>query len=168
MFSPFFFDRLPKSLRGYDYQGVKMWPDRAGIDVKKLELILFPVNLENNHWILSAVDLRSREFIYMDSLGNRDKHGVLGFLMKWLSDEVREKYGDKIGNEMCIPSWKKVENPKFVPEQLDDGSCGVFVMYIADHLELCRNIEFTQEDIPILRKRTAFFLSRNRLADHPL
>lgn len=167
MFSSFFFTCLMKYEEGYDYTSVKKWTERAGVDVMRLDLILFPVNLDNAHWILAAIDLRAREYIYIDSLGNDDICGVLEVLIKWLADEVRDNHGEDALQSMNTASWTKVINPKYAPKQQDNASCGIFVIYTADYLELRRKIDFMQKHISILRKRTAFFLSRNRLADHP-
>ncbi len=52
--------------------------------------------------------------------------------------------------------------------QKDGSSCGVFVLYNADYLELGRKMDFLQSDMAVLRKRTAMFLRRGRLPDHPV
>ena len=165
MFSSFFFTRLTSG--GYDYDGVRRWPKRAGVDVKSLDLILFPINLHNTHWVLAAVHIRGRRFLYLDSLGGSDRHNVLGVLRRWLIDEVEAKNGPEEANAMDIMSWAFVENPDNMPKQLDGSSCGVFVLYNADYLELGQEFGFQQKDIEVLRKRTAIFLKKNRLADHP-
>lgn len=68
---------------------------------------------------------------------------------------------------MDIDNWKDVINPPYIPKQGDQGSCGVFLLFNADYLELGQKPPFSQNDIGTLRKRTALFLERNRLADHP-
>ena len=167
MFSSFFFTRLTSSYDGYDYEGVRRWPKRAGVNVKSLDLILFPINLHNRHWVLAAIDLRRCQFMYLDSLVAPDKHDVLLILKRWLIDEIKAKNGAEAVREMGISEWDFVENPENMPHQTDGGSCGVFVLYNADYLELGQDIGFKQQHVRVLRKRTAIFLKKNRLADHP-
>lgn len=66
MFGTFFFTRTFGA--GYDYDRVRRWPKKVMVDKAALELLLIPVNLSNEHWVLVAADLKAREFVYYDSL----------------------------------------------------------------------------------------------------
>lgn len=161
IFNTFFFARL--SQNGYDYDGVKRWLKRVGLCIKQLDLILVPINVENYHWVLGGIDLRGKQFIYMDSTFGRDSCNAIGHLRKWLSDEVRDKHGAEEEKEMEISSWAEVINPAYLPRQKDGGSCGIFTLYMADYLERGQRPNFTQKDIMVLRRRTVLFLKEGRL-----
>lgn len=163
VFNSFFYTRLVSN--GYDYSGVRRWPLRAGIDVRKLDMVLIPVNLMNFHWVLAAIDLKNRSFLYMDSMNRGDSSGVLTTVKKWLYDEIADKHGSGVAEEMNIGCWSSSDRPPHVPRQGDNGSCGVFVMYLADYMELGKRPDFTQEDNSILRKRAVLFLTEGRLPD---
>jgi sentrin-specific protease 1 len=161
MFNSFFFTRLHSN--GYDYDGVERWPTRAKIDVLSQDLILLPVNLNNFHWVLAAVDLRHRAFLYLDSMYGADTFDVLPTLRRWLFDEVANKHGEGKAESLKIDSWTDVQRPSYLPRQGDDGSCGVFTLYMADYLELGKTPDFGQHDIVILRQRAVLFLKDGAL-----
>jgi sentrin-specific protease 1 len=163
MFNSFFFTRL--SANGYDYAGVRRWTVRARVDVAALDLVLLPVNLDNFHWVLAAVDLKRREFLYLDSMHGADTSHVLPTLRRWLFDEVRDKHGPGRAEALRIDSWADVQRPAYLPRQGDDGSCGVFTLYVADYLELGKTPDFVQDDVAVLRQRTVLFLKDGALPD---
>lgn len=161
MFNSFFYARLCTG--GYEYELVRRWPLRAGVDISSLDLVLFPINLGNSHWVLAAIDLRRRQFVYLDSMYGADNSGVLKHLRQWLYDEVENKHGRERAEKMKIDTWDDIERPSYLPRQGDDGSCGVFTLYVADYLELGKTPDFVQEDISILRQRAVLYLMRGSL-----
>ena len=57
------------------YRGVKKWSEQfcKNHKVKSLfgmERLIFPINVNNNHWAFMAVFLRKRNIVYYDSLSN--------------------------------------------------------------------------------------------------
>jgi hypothetical protein len=163
VFNSFFYTRM--SQNGYDYNGVRRWPTRAGVDIASLDLVMMPVNLSNFHWVLAAVDLRHREFVYFDSMYGPDSTNVLSMLRRWLADEIKDKHGDELVQAMDIDSWRFIDRPCYLPRQTDDGSCGVFTLYIADYLELGRTPDFVQEDMPLMRQHAVLFLTNKALPE---
>lgn len=163
VFNTFFYTRLLRS--GYDYDGVKRWPRRANIDVASLDLVLVPVNIENVHWVLAAIDARQRMFLYMDSMHNPDSTEVLNTLRTWYSDELAVTKGAEGLERIDIKSWGSLENPEWVPQQRDSGSCGVFSMYMADYLELGKVPEFKDYHVTVMRQRAILFLVAGRLPE---
>lgn len=91
MFNSFFMTRITSGNNGYDYPGVQRWLKRDKIVVGDLDLVLIPLNLGNVHWVLVAVDLRAREFLYCDSMRGGDVHSALQIVKRWLRDEVTDK-----------------------------------------------------------------------------
>lgn len=124
IFNTFFFARLTQG-DTYDYQGVRHWLERAGRNVPSLDLIMFPINIINLHWVLAAIDLRGKKFLYFDSTCGSDSLDALETLRRWLKDEVLDKCGKDVLDEMEIDSWKSVINPPYLPEQQDHGSCDI-------------------------------------------
>lgn len=156
VFNTFFYARL--SQNGYDYHGVRRWLKRAGRDINKLNMIMFPINISNLHWVLAAVDIRGRQLIYFDSMNGRDSLGALENLRQWYFDEVADKCGKDAAEALNIESWATSINPNYLPRQHDGGSCGIFTLYMAEYLEWGMRPTFKQRHIPALRKRTAMFL----------
>ena len=187
VFNTYFLTRLSSGQEGYDYPGVRRWTTRAKVDVLEYDLILVPVNLGNHHWVLSGIDLKNREFLYMDSMLGRDGSGVRLALRRWLEDEIRDKYGDELAQMQHIDDWKdlkinwyrirrngalpahlepgvgKKNRIAMVPNQTDGGSCGVFTVKMADCLALGSKMYFKQDHMPLLRKRMALELFCGRL-----
>lgn len=161
MFNSFFHTRVTSG--GYDYGGVRRWPKRADVDIAALDLVLVPVNLNNYHWVLAAVDLRHMEFLYLDSMYGGDSLGVLKTLKRWLRDEVENNHGEARAKAMKIDEWAEVICPSYLPRQEDDGSCGVFTLFMADYLELGKMPDFSQSDIGVMRQRTVLFLKDGKL-----
>ena len=166
IFSTQFFTRLTSGLKGYCYESVQRWTRRAKDFIFNFDLILIPVNIKQKHYVLVSIDLRSREFVYCDPMHGRDVLSSLKKIRRWLIQEVGAKEGAKRVAEMKFDTWNDVLNPEYIPQQSDESSCGVFVLYIADYLSCGRVPSFSQDNIGILRKRTALFLDQNRVADH--
>ncbi|CAN8074347.1 unnamed protein product [Agarophyton chilense] len=185
VFNTFFYTRLTSGSARYDYSGVRRWTGRNKVDVMKQDLLLFPVNLGNHHWVLAGIDRPRRSFFYLDSMARADKSGVLRALRRWYYDEVEDKYGEDVATQMELETWPSAHNrymirragvlpaklepripsPRLsrIPMQTDGGSCGVFITKIADCLSLGIKIYFNQTDIHLVRSRMALDLFRGRL-----
>lgn len=162
IFNTFFFTRLTQGDR-YDYGGVSRWLHRADRSVCQLDLIMFPINVGNIHWVLSAIDIAGRKFLYFDSTGGDDVLNSIDTLRHWLKDEFLNKCGEEAMKKMDIDSWGVEVNPSYMPHQNDYGSCGIFILYTAEYLERGIRPTFHQSDIRVLRQRTALFLNRRAL-----
>lgn len=176
VFGSFFFKILCPSRARYNYSAVQRWTtgpvakkqgcprERVKIRILDYSQVFVPVNIGSRHWVLVVVNLSKKEFVYMDTLGTRDGvWGVVKSLRRWLADEVGDKYGEETMKRLDIGSWKTVENPCYMPHQTDSDSCGMFCLGLAERLELGLLPDFTQNDIPILRKRAALALHTGAL-----
>lgn len=141
-FSCYFFNLL--SVNGYDYQRVRKWPRRAGVDVFLLDKVILPLNVNNTHWILAVVNLKARQLEYFDSLGGRHPD-VPDRLRRWLKEESL----DKRGVELSLDGWQ--DHQGSCPQQNNGIDCGVFVCRFAECAALDRPFDFSQRDIPNLR-----------------
>jgi sentrin-specific protease 1 len=186
VFNTYFYTRLVAS--GYDFPGVARWTRRAGVDVAEKELIIVPVNLGNNHWVLAGIDVSRQTFLYLDSMHGRDIVGVVASLKRWFYDEVHEKHGVAAANALGVDAWTVLCNqyvpyrltkscaavessspslrpivPCRIPVQRDSGSCGVFTAMIADCLEMGIKVFFKHQNIRLIRSRMALNLYRRML-----
>lgn len=59
--------------------------------------------------------------------------------------------------EWGVHEWPVVMGTS-LPEQMDSGSCGVFVLAVADCIAAGESAAFSQEHIPVLRARVAMAL----------
>lgn len=188
MLNSFFFTRLTGTTSGYDYEGVRRWTRRSGVDVLRYDLILVPVNIGNHHWVMGGVDMKDRKFMYLDSMRRGDTSGVVETLRRWLGDEVSDKHGEERCESLHIDEWGKMLNEYSVrragviaakeereavasrgarvarvPLQTDNGSCGVFASMMADCLSLGIEAYAKQENIRLVRNRMTLDLIRKKL-----
>lgn len=160
--STFFFEALTR--RGcYDYEGVRKWLIRRGEDISRLDLLLIPINFNQLHWVLAAIDIRNCHLLYFDSMLAPDSSQTLGTLKKWLNDEVNDKAGKAFAYRMEVSGWRTTVNPAYTPCQIDSHSCGLFKIYMADYLARGARPDFNDEHIETLRLRTILFLKRAEL-----
>lgn len=60
---------------------------RANVSIAQLDFVLVPFNVGGVHWVLLAVDLMGRQFIYLDSLHHGDHYRGVPVLRRWLYHE---------------------------------------------------------------------------------
>lgn len=150
--STFFFGRLWSEHQGYNYVCVSRWAVKAGVDLKTVGQVLIPVNLDRVHWVLIAVDLQRREFLFYDPYGSADQSGAVRHVRRWLRDEAVQQLGADVVAEWAIEEWKEVVGSG-LPKQVDSSSCGVFTLMAASVLAAGATCRHTQDDIPDLRRR---------------
>lgn len=135
---------------GYDYGGVRRWT--KGVDLRGCSLVLIPVNVGNEHWILVALDVRRRRFDVWDSF--RAAHPTcIRLLRRYISDEWRDKYGEVID----VGAWQ-CEYRNDAPLQSNGWDCGVFVCAVARCLALEVGMDVSQELMGDIRRRIVFEL----------
>lgn len=137
------------------YNGVKRWTKK--VDLFKKSLLLIPIHLEV-HWSLITVTLSSRIISFYDSQGIHFKFCVEN-IRKYLLTEAREKNRPEF-----LQGWKTAVT-KCIPQQKNDSDCGVFVLQYCKCLALEQPFQFSQEDMPRVRKRIYKELCECRLLD---
>ncbi|KAM6989945.1 uncharacterized protein LKV04_009518 isoform 2-T2 [Tautogolabrus adspersus] len=121
--------------KGYD--GVKRWT--------KQSLLLVPIHLEV-HWCLVTADLVKKKICLYDSQGNvLQKIGRN--ILKYLMTEAKEK------NQTHFENGWAISFDEIVPQQTNENDCGVFVLEYSRCLALAKPLQFSQKDIPKIRKR---------------
>ncbi|KAK3533978.1 hypothetical protein QTP70_034989 [Hemibagrus guttatus] len=138
-FNSFFY----KQLVAKGYEGVKRWTKK--VDVFSKRLLLIPLHLEI-HWSLITVDVSKQNINFYDSQGILFKFAVENIL-KYIIAEAKEKK-----HAALQKGWKMMVN-KGIPQQKNDNDCGVFVLEYCKCLAFKEPLQFTQEDMPKVRKR---------------
>ncbi|XP_055480912.1 sentrin-specific protease 5 isoform X1 [Psammomys obesus] len=137
------------------YNGVKRWTKK--VDLFKKSLLLIPIHLEV-HWSLITVTLSNRIISFYDSQGIHFKFCVEN-IRKYLLTEAREKNRPEF-----LQGWQTAVT-KCIPQQKNDSDCGVFVLQYCKCLALEQPFQFSQEDMPRVRKRIYKELCECRLLD---
>ncbi|XP_023606282.1 sentrin-specific protease 5 isoform X3 [Myotis lucifugus] len=137
------------------YNGVKRWTKK--VDLFKKSLLLIPIHLEV-HWSLITVTLSNRNISFYDSQGIHFKFCVEN-IRKYLLTEAREKNRPEF-----LQGWQTAVT-KCIPQQKNDSDCGVFVLQYCKCLALDQPFQFSQEDMPRVRKRIYKELCECRLMD---
>ena len=157
VFNTFFFSRLIERAGFYDYNGVRTWGFKNGLNIGAVDLVMMPVNVGNLHWVLVVIDLQARRFQYFDSMHGGGASSILSTARRWLTDEVAARLGEDVSQSWKIEEWEGVMDVG-LPRQSDGGSCGVFVLAAADCFSLGASLCFSQEDMPVLRQRVSAML----------
>ncbi|XP_066203961.1 sentrin-specific protease 5 [Saccopteryx leptura] len=137
------------------YNGVKRWTKK--VDLFQKSLLLIPIHLEV-HWSLITVTLSNRIISFYDSQGIHFKFCVEN-IRKYLLTEAREK-----NRPDFLQGWQTAVT-KCIPQQKNDSDCGVFVLQYCKCLALEQPFQFSQEDMPRVRKRIYKELCECRLMD---
>ncbi|XP_017275818.1 sentrin-specific protease 5 [Kryptolebias marmoratus] len=127
--------------KGYD--GVKRWTKQ--VDLFSKSLLLVPVHLEV-HWCLVTADIATKKICLYDSQGNALQK-VARNILKYLMTEAKEK------KHTAFEGGWTVSYDEKVPQQTNENDCGVFVLEYSRCLALSRPFQFSQKDIPKIRKR---------------
>ncbi|XP_018423084.1 PREDICTED: sentrin-specific protease 5 [Nanorana parkeri] len=137
------------------YNGVKRWTKK--VDVFKKILLLIPIHLEV-HWSLITVNIPKKLISFYDSQGIHFKFCVEN-IRKYLITEAKEKSYPEF-----LDGWQTAVT-KCIPQQKNDSDCGVFVLQYCKCLALEQPFQFSQEDMPRVRKRIYKELCECRLMD---
>ncbi|KAM6918275.1 sentrin-specific protease 5-like [Xenentodon cancila] len=127
--------------KGYD--GVKRWTKQ--VDLFSKSLLLVPVHLEV-HWCLVTASIATKKICLYDSQGNALQK-VARNILKYLMTEAKEK------QQAAFQDGWTVSFDEEVPQQTNENDCGVFVLEYSRCLALSRPFQFSQRDIPKIRKR---------------
>ncbi|XP_040910278.1 sentrin-specific protease 3-like [Toxotes jaculatrix] len=125
------------------YEGVKRWTKQ--VDLFSKSLLLVPIHLEV-HWCLVTADFVKKKICLYDSQGNALQK-VARNILKYLMTEAKEKQQTAFENGWAVSFDEKI------PQQTNKNDCGVFVLEYSRRLALSKPLQFSQEDIPNIRKR---------------
>ncbi|XP_043276075.1 sentrin-specific protease 1-like [Venturia canescens] len=138
--SSFFFPRLHHN----GYAAVKRWTKK--VNIFKYEKVIVPINL-GNHWCLATINFIAKTIMYYDSF-KKENPRSLETLLQYLIEEARQKEGEPIMRE----KWHLAAKMD-IPRQSNGYDCGVFVCMYARCKISERKMEFTQNEMPIIRAK---------------
>ncbi|XP_073434838.1 sentrin-specific protease 5 [Dendrobates tinctorius] len=150
-FNTFFHKQLVT--KGYD--GVKRWTKK--VDLFKKTLLLIPIHLQV-HWALVAVNIPNKTISFYDSQGLHLKFCTENIL-KYLMTEAKEK-----NHPEFLQCWQTTVK-KCIPQQKNDFDCGVFLLQYCKCLAQEKPFQFSQDDMPRIRKMIYKELCECRLLD---
>uniref|UniRef100_A0A3Q1F8E6 SUMO specific peptidase 5 n=1 Tax=Acanthochromis polyacanthus TaxID=80966 RepID=A0A3Q1F8E6_9TELE len=145
----FFNSFFHKQLVAKGYDGVKRWTKK--VDLFSKWLLLIPIHLEI-HWSLVTVTMATKTISYFDSQGIHNSVCYQN-IMKYLQSEAREKKQTAFQK-----GWKLVDY--FAPLSVCLCAC-----QYCRRLSVKQPLQFSQEDMPRIRKRIYKELCDRRLND---
>ena len=151
VFSTFFYPRLSKG----GYAGMSKWT--AGLDIFDSEFIIIPV-FGVSHWTLVVIDVRRLTMSCFNSLpscGNPET--CLRHIKGYLHDEYLNK------RQRPLFAILKTMIPTNIPVQDNGFDCGVFVCQYAKHICAREAFNFSQQDVPAIRRTMTWELITNHL-----
>ena len=146
----------------YGYDNVKRWTSRAKVDVFECDFLVFPRNITNTHWACVFMDMKSKIIWNLDSLGSSDRE-FSDVMLRWLRDE----HFDKKKSVLDTKDWKIQGPPKTLPKQNNGVDCGLFLcmfVYFLAHGRIPTTQDFSQRDMPMLRKLVALWIIQQRVS----
>ncbi|XP_014045270.2 uncharacterized protein isoform X1 [Salmo salar] len=151
----FFNSFFHRQLMTKGYEGVKRWTKK--VDLFSKALLLIPIHLEI-HWCLVTADTAGKRIHLYDSQGIVFKEAAENVL-RYIHTEAKERKQTAFQN-----GWKMYINER-IPQQTNENDCGVFVLEYCRCLALGKPLQFSQGDMPTVRKRIYRELCECKLQD---
>lgn len=124
------------------------------LDVKKRDLLLIPVNVNNYHWYLVVLDTRRKVLHVYNSLiacGHAENSSELRLIIEWFC---------MFSATGSAHEWSIIFHP-FAPQQINSYDCGVFTYNFARCIAAGVAFDFSQIDCEPLRRRHAYEMLRH-------
>lgn len=157
VFNTFFLPKLQDM--GYEKARLNKWTKK--IDIFSKDIVLIPCNLGNSHWTCAAINFRDKRIEYYDSMG-MDRPSIRHSLRSYLDLEHRDKKG---GAPFDFTGWEDFFTEDS-PQQENGYDCGVFLCQTMENLSRGVPIpfDFTQQNMPYLRRRMIFEITAEQLS----
>ena len=124
-------------------------------NIFKLDMLMFPVHVNENHFILAVVNFQKKRIELYDS--HRKSHQkILDYLLAFLIQEAK-KQSEKVD----FSNWTMEHLTS--PLQNNQVDCGVFVCTTANYLAQGLDLDYTEADMPLFRLKMVRDLSRGKL-----
>jgi sentrin-specific protease 1 len=145
--------RLPDGTKqlGFNFLNVRRWTLRpVKVNIMDMEMIVIPINHHTTHWALAALWPATKEVCYMDSLGSSSEKHVTSTLLRWVKEELQDKWGV----EEDVKTWKIRPPPDDLPQQHNGCDCGAFTCMFANYVSLGLEMHmgFRQRNMNDLRR----------------
>ncbi|KAK7463847.1 hypothetical protein VKT23_007183 [Stygiomarasmius scandens] len=157
-FNTFFWTKLEKD--GYEKSRLAKWTKK--IDIFSKDIVIIPVNHNNMHWTGAAINFRRKRIESYDSMG-MDRSMVYKRLRNYLDAEHKNKKKTPFD----FTDWVDY-TLNDTPQQENGYDCGVFTCQFLESLSRGEeSFNFTQKDIPYLRRKMVWEIGNARLRDDP-
>lgn len=113
-----------------------------------------PTLVNGNHWFLIYVDVTKKRVMSLDSFGIK-RSAQRAKMMAWIKQE-------HISRNHSFEGWKS-EHVEGVPLQKNKDDCGIYTCLYAAYLSNTKPLNFTQDDLPKLRRRLGWSILHARL-----
>ena len=125
----------------------------------ELDQLFIPIHVGPNHWCLARIDFRTHLFEYYDSYHGMDMD-CLNNLRRYVKDEART-WSDL--SDYNLQDWFNVgAQGDAYPLQTNTYDCGVFMCQFAQYLSQDYRLDFTQDDMPKIRRKMVWEISNNK------
>ncbi|XP_036063198.1 sentrin-specific protease 2-like [Onychomys torridus] len=152
VFNTFFYPKLKHG----GYCSVKRWT--RGIKLFEKEIVLVPIH-QKVHWSLIVIDLRKKSIVYFDSMGQTGQ-SICETIFEYLQNESKTQRNI----ELDPLQWKRYSmTSKEIPQQLNGSDCGIFTCKYADYISRDQPLTFSQQHMPIFRKRMVWEILHSHL-----
>ncbi|KAF7310733.1 Cysteine proteinase [Mycena chlorophos] len=153
-FSTFFWSKLLND--GYEKGRLAKWTKK--MDIFSKDVILIPVNHANVHWTAAAINFKQKRIESYDSMLD-DRPNVF----KVLREYVNQEHLNKKKKPFDFTGWVDYTSAN-TPCQENGYDCGVFTCQFLESLSRgVPRFNFTQKDIPYLRRRMLWEIGNARL-----
>lgn len=143
----------------YNFDGVRRW--YTNVEFRTKHLLLFPIHIHGNHWVLVAVDRLQMTMGYYDSLGGTNEEALIHLT------NIRRYMNDR-GIDNRVYHFEL--SPNCVPRQANASDCGAFLLLFAHVMirkgtQYCygKQPDFDHFDIPLFRDHLALSIMTKRL-----
>ncbi|KAI0562442.1 Ulp1 protease [Gracilaria domingensis] len=133
------------------FEALLRWLSKSTWSFSETKTIFCPF-LANSHWFLLVVQLDYDMIVVYDSFPRITATATEA--AKLLADFLQFAQRKL---EHAVTEWILLEKAAY-PEQSDRGSCGIFVSWVMEYLERGAVPSFTQDTIPLLRKKSELFI----------
>lgn len=142
------------TLQQKGYKGVARWAKRKKINVLETKRVVVPINSMNTHWAVAVIDNDQNTISYYDSLRARNLSAVEN-LQIYVNLEA-ERLGLAAKSYTLQPIVK-------TPQQQNGYDCGVFTCTVAKYVAQGTPLNFSQKDMPVIRRRMAYEIVQKSL-----
>jgi len=158
-FNTFFYAKLSDNGKGYNYKAVRRWSKKQKVQVheSQLDKVITPINVGNSHWCLSVINFKEKRIEYYDSLGGTNPKCMQN-LRRYVQDEAKQYRKEEID----MKGWTDY-TPRDIPQQRNGCDCGVFTTKYADYISENRDLDFTQDDMRMFRRRMALEIAKGHI-----
>ena len=167
----------------YEYRNVKRWSKKVpGKDIFALDKIVFPININESHWVCAVAFMQERKIQFYDSMVRKPAllhrpsteysinnynvlsqgdHGLdfLQAIFRYIQDEHLDKKKTPLPN---ADEWELIPCTPDTPQQENGADCGIFVCMFADFVTKNCPLSFQQRHINQCRDRIALAILRGK------